>query len=123
MHQRCLHNIAFTSVLSVTPCAYYPIFRKNLDLAWAQPDRELAFVILGQNTNEALKRTKASAVNHDWLLLGAVGVNVLKLEIVRQLEVKLDGTALPSGDAIQSSVARAQSALRSAQTSVLAVLA
>ena len=69
--------------------------RKNLDLAWAQPDRELTFVVLGQNTNEALKRTKASAVNHDWLLLGTVGVNVLKLEVVRQLEVKLDGTALP----------------------------
>ena len=69
--------------------------RKNLDLAWAQPDRELAFVILGQNTNEALEGTKASAVNHDWLLLGAIGVNVLKLEVVRQLEVKLDGTALP----------------------------
>ena len=34
-------------------------------------------------------------MNHDWLLLGAVGVNVLKLEVVRQLEVKLDGTALP----------------------------
>ena len=69
--------------------------RKDLNLAWAQPDRELAFVILGQNTNEALEGTKASAVNHDWLLLGAIGVNVLKLEVVRQLEVKLDGTALP----------------------------
>ena len=69
--------------------------RKDLDLAWAQPDRELAFVVLGQNTNEALEGTKASAVNHDWLLLGAVGVNVLKLEVVRQLEVKLDGAALP----------------------------
>ena len=69
--------------------------RKNLDLAWAQPDRELAFVVLGQNTNEALEGTKASAVNHDWLLLGTVGVNVLKLEVVRQLEVKLDGAALP----------------------------
>ena len=69
--------------------------RKNLDLAWAQPDRELAFVVLGQNTNEALEGTKASTVNHDWLLLGAVGVNVLKLEVVRQLEVKLDGAALP----------------------------
>ena len=34
-------------------------------------------------------------MNHDWLLLGTVGVNVLKLEVVRQLEVKLDGTALP----------------------------
>ena len=69
--------------------------RKDLDLAWTQPDRELAFVVLGQNTNEALEGTKASAVNHDWLLLGTVGVNVLKLEVVRQLEVKLDSAALP----------------------------
>ena len=34
-------------------------------------------------------------MNHDWLLLGTVGVNVLKLEVVRQLEVKLDSAALP----------------------------
>ena len=34
-------------------------------------------------------------MNHNRLLLGAVGVNVLKLEVVRQLEVKLDGAALP----------------------------
>ena len=34
-------------------------------------------------------------MNHNGLLFGAVAVNILKLKVMRKLEVKLDGTALP----------------------------
>ena len=34
-------------------------------------------------------------MNHNGLLFGAVAVNVLKLKVMRELEVKLNGTALP----------------------------
>ncbi len=55
----------------------------------AQPDRELAFVVLGQNTNEALEEPKPARWNHNRPL--GVGVNVL-VGAVGQLEVKLSGT-------------------------------
>lgn len=68
---------------------------KCLDLYGSQPGGELAGKVLNQNTDEALDRAKAHAVQHDGALLGAVGVHVLQVKVERHLEVELHGTALP----------------------------
>ncbi len=68
---------------------------QDLDLAGGQPGGELALVLLDEHADEALEGAKAGAVNHDWALLGAVGVGVLELKALGQLEVELDGAALP----------------------------
>ena len=51
--------------------------------------------MLDQDTDETLDRTKYYAVDHDRAMLLAVSSNVLQFETLRQLEVKLDRTALP----------------------------
>ena len=51
--------------------------------------------MLDQNTDETLDRTEYYAVDHDRAMLLAVSSNVLQFETLRQLEVKLDRTALP----------------------------
>ena len=57
--------------------------------------------MLDQNTDETLDRTEYYAVDHDRAMLLAVSSNVLQFETLRQLEVKLDRTALPgTSDAV-----------------------
>ena len=60
-----------------------------------EPRRELTRVVLDEDADEALDGAEAHAVQHDGALLGAVGVNVLEVEVQRHLEVELDGAALP----------------------------
>ncbi len=51
--------------------------------------------MLDQDTDETLDGTEAYTVDHDRTMLLAVCADVLQLETLRKLEVKLDGTALP----------------------------
>ena len=51
--------------------------------------------MLDQDTDETLDGTEAYAVDHDRSVLLTVSADVLKLETLRKLEVKLDRTALP----------------------------
>ena len=52
--------------------------------------------VLDQDTDETLDGAKAYAVDHDRSVLLTVSADVLKLETLRKLEVKLDRTALPT---------------------------
>ena len=69
--------------------------RDDADLARCEPERERAFVVLDQDAHEALQRSEDRAVQNDRLLEEAVLVAVGQAEVVRQLEVKLHGAALP----------------------------
>ena len=69
--------------------------RQYANLYRSQPGRECACKMLDQNTDETLDGTEYNAVDHDRTMFLAVSSDVLQLKALRQLEVKLNGTALP----------------------------
>ena len=80
------------------------LFRVGLDLVGdrqqahlfrGQPEGVIAGVVLGHDPEETLQRTEDGAVDHDRPLLAAVGGDVVELEAFRQVEIQLDGGALP----------------------------
>src|SRR5690606_27265870 len=73
-------------------------------LGWRQPGRECAFVVLDQNTDEALERTQNGSVQHDRMLTIIVFADILGTKTDRQVEIQLQGTALP--DATQAVLER-----------------
>ena len=58
--------------------------------------------MLDQDTDETLDGTEYHAVDHDRTMLLAVCSDVLQFKTLRQLEVKLNGTALPGSSQMQS---------------------
>mmetsp|Transcript_242 Transcript_242/g.520 ORF Transcript_242/g.520 Transcript_242/m.520 type:complete len:650 (-) Transcript_242:126-2075(-) len=59
------------------------------------PEGEVSGGRLDQHAEEALERAEDGAVQHDWLVLLAVGARVLEAEALGQVEVRLDRRALP----------------------------
>src|SRR5690606_24479338 len=73
-------------------------------LGGSQPGRERPFVMLDQDTDEALERPQDSPVQHDRVPAIVVFADVLGAQTYRQVEVQLQGTALP--DATQTILQR-----------------
>ena len=64
-------------------------------LDWRKPSRESPAVILGEDADEALNRAKDDPVEHNRLDLLPVLVDVIAAEAMGEVDVKLDGPALP----------------------------
>ena len=60
-----------------------------------QPDREATGKMLDQHTEEPLQGTEQRPVDHDRLMFPAVFANIVYLKAFRQVEIHLDGGALP----------------------------
>src|SRR5690606_30129948 len=73
-------------------------------LGWRQPSWECAFVMLDQNSDETLERPQNRTVQHDRMLAIIVFADVFSAESDRQVEIELQGTALP--DATQAVLER-----------------
>ena len=69
--------------------------RHDADLHGAEPEGERALEVLDEDADEALHRAEDGAVQHDGLLVAAVLGDVLEVEVLRQLEVELQGADLP----------------------------
>ena len=65
------------------------------DLHRREPQRKGAGVVLDEHAEEALDRAEERAVDHDRLVRRAVFADVLELEALGQVEVKLHGGELP----------------------------
>ena len=53
-------------------------------------------IVLYQNADEALQRSKYRPVHHVWLMVLPVGPLIGKIEAFREVEVELDCSALPN---------------------------
>ena len=51
--------------------------------------------MLDQNAQEALDGAEAHAMQHDRALLGAIGIDVFQIEVLRHLEIELARATLP----------------------------
>ena len=60
-----------------------------------EPQGEGPGVVLDEHADEAFQGPHQSAVNHDRLMVAVVGPGKVHLEAFRQVEVHLDGGALP----------------------------
>ena len=69
--------------------------RHDADLHGAEPEGERALEVFDEDADEALHRAEDGAVQHDGLLVAAVLGDVLEVEVLRQLEVELQGADLP----------------------------
>ena len=81
----------FVSVIKVA----VEIDRQELYLNRGEPSGESPAVILDEDADEALDGAEDDAVEHDRLNLLAVLIDVGAAEAVRQVDVELDGPALP----------------------------
>ena len=70
-------------------------YRDNDRLNGRQPRWEGAPVVLDEYAHEALQRTQKSAMNHIGLVLPAVLTDVGEPKALREVEVELNGRALP----------------------------
>ena len=68
---------------------------QNLYLYRCKPGWECTCKVLDQDTDETLNRTVNNTVDHNRTMFLSVCSCVFQFESLRQLEVKLDGTALP----------------------------
>ena len=69
--------------------------RYDCNLIRIEPERESALEVLCDDADETLERTEDGSVDNDRHLLSAVLVDICELEVMRELEVELDCTALP----------------------------
>ena len=69
--------------------------RNDTDLCRRKPERERSLIVLDQDTDKALQGSEDSAVDNDRLLLQTVAVTIGQTEVMRQLEIELDSSALP----------------------------
>ena len=69
--------------------------RQNFYLYRCKPGRECTCEVLDQDSDETLNGTVNNTVDHDRTMFLSVSSCVFQFESLRQLEVKLDGTALP----------------------------
>ena len=69
--------------------------RQNFYLYRCKPGRECTCEVLDQDSDETLNGTVNNTVDHDRTMFLAVSSCVFQFESLRQLEVKLNGTALP----------------------------
>ena len=69
--------------------------RQNFYLYRCKPGRECTCEMLDQDSDETLNGTVNNTVDHDRTMFLAVSSCVFQFESLRQLEVKLNGTALP----------------------------
>src|SRR5699024_5442233 len=75
--------------------------RKDLHLNRSEPGRERTCKVLDQDSDESLDGAEHNAVDHDRSVLLSVCACVFQVKPERELEVKLDRTALPcSSDGI-----------------------
>ena len=68
---------------------------QQADLLSRQPKGKIARIILGHDPEEPFQRAEDGAVDHDRSLAGAIGGHVFEVEAFGEIEVKLDGGALP----------------------------
>src|SRR5699024_11069643 len=68
---------------------------QHLHLYRSQPGWESSSEVLDQDTDKSLDRTEYHTVDHDRSVLLSVCSCILQFKPQRQLEVKLDGSALP----------------------------
>ena len=68
---------------------------RYVDLGRCQPERQIAGVMLDQDSDEALKGTEDGAVQHDWQVLVAVLADIGGAKTARHVQVDLQGAALP----------------------------
>ena len=61
----------------------------------SKPNGECPAVVLDEDADEALERTKEGTVDHVWLVLLTVLADVCQSEALRQVEVELHGRTLP----------------------------
>ena len=74
---------------------------KHLDLLGREPHGELASEVLDEDGHEALDGAEHHAVDHDRAMLLPVLAHIFEVKALRELEVELDGAALPrSADAV-----------------------
>ena len=64
-------------------------------LSWRQPRRECSAVVLDKNPNEAFERAQKCTVDHEWTVLRPILTDVGQIEPLRQVEINLNGRALP----------------------------
>src|SRR3984957_6105929 len=81
-------NFQAIFVLSVGNSHHHGLYR-------GQPSRQFARVVLDQNADKPLQRAEHSPVQHDRGVLLAVLADVAGAEAPRQVEVHLQGAALP----------------------------
>src|SRR5687767_12576659 len=69
--------------------------REQEHLYRGEPEREGAAIMLDQHAEEALHRPEKGAVDHEGPVRAAVAAHIRDIELLRQVEVELDGGALP----------------------------
>ena len=69
--------------------------RQNDCLFGREPKRECTGEMLNQNADEAFDRAEHHAVNHNRAVFLAVRADIFRFKALRQLEVELNGAALP----------------------------
>ncbi len=69
--------------------------RQHAHLFRSQPEGVITGVVLGHDPEEPFQRAEDGAVDHDRPLLAAISGDVVELEPFRQVEIQLDGGALP----------------------------
>ncbi len=73
-----------------------------LGLDRSQPERQGAGVVLDEDAQEALDGAKDGAVEHPGALDGVVCRAIGEIKTLRQIEVHLDGGALPPSPSLMS---------------------
>lgn len=68
---------------------------EDVDLDWGKEGWEGTAEVLGDDADESLNRTEDDAVEHDRHDLLAVLVDVVAVESLWEVDIKLDGSALP----------------------------
>ncbi len=68
---------------------------------WSEPEREFAFVVFDEDSDESLEGAEYGAMEHDGGMFLSVCADVVSSESFWEYEVCLEGSALPfSGEGI-----------------------